>query len=495
MRTCRNYRVFSFLLCLCLLVVLGISGCTEENTPPVSGCLSCHEVMADTSHQMACTVCHQGNGQAETITEAHASLIAQPGHPAHMQAVCGECHQEQVDSLPHSLHYTQKNLVNLVRESFGAKDQLASLQDIPINAYPETPLQLAEDLLRRRCLRCHLFSSGDEYSATQHGTGCAACHLSYEDGQLISHGFTAIPEDKACLSCHYGNRVGFDYFGRFEHDFNHEYRTPYSTAETTDRPYGVDFHDLATDVHQQSGMLCVDCHGAELMQSSTSSPANSENEPHAISCASCHDEVLLSTEMPAGVKSTPEGYTFTSQSGSSHPLPVLKDPVHDQYPTVSCQVCHAQWSFNDTETHLLRSDLDEYDIWDRLTVQGSMEVEALLEHNLDYDKEELPPEMSDKISGEMQPGIWYKGYLMRRWEEPPLGRSTDGILQVVRPQLTLFLSWIDEDEEVRFDSIASHAADRGMLPYTPHTTGPAGLYYRQRLRDFLSAEEPSPSRD
>ncbi|WP_419174983.1 hypothetical protein [Desulfosediminicola sp.] len=487
---CKNH-VHPCLLCLGIVVLVAISGCVEEKKHPESTCLACHEAMADSSHQMSCTVCHQGNAESSEIAEAHVNLIAQPAHPDNISTICAECHREQADSLPQSLHYTQKNLVNLVRKGFGAKEDIPNLLEIPVIENPETPLELSEDLLRRRCLRCHLFSSGDEYSATKHGTGCAACHLNYQDGELSSHAFSATPQDTACLSCHYGNRVGFDYYGRFEHDFNHEYRTPYSAADFTDRPYGVDYHDLAADVHQRRGMLCVDCHGAELMTSYGSDLPNTMSKPEAKTCSSCHEKTLLEMELPSGVTPTPDGYSFTSKSGSSHALPVMKNRAHEIYQAVSCQVCHAQWSFNDTGTNLLRSDLDDYYSWDRLTVQGSKEVETLLEHNLDYDKDELPPEMSDKITGDMRLGIWYKGFVMRRWEEPLLGRADDGTIQVVRPKLDISLSWIDEDEEVHFDSIPSLAPNQGKVPYTPHTTGPAGIYYEQRLRDFLRSEEAS----
>ena len=35
---------------------------------------------------------------------------------------------------------------------------------------------------------------------------------------MQSHAFST-PTDKQCLSCHYGNYVGGDYYGRYEHDF------------------------------------------------------------------------------------------------------------------------------------------------------------------------------------------------------------------------------------------------------------------------------------
>lgn len=472
--------IIVFLLAVATVVLL--AGCTTEQESLAGQCGSCHTTAFDPAHQLACTVCHQGDSQTKDQTAAHATLIARPAHPDNLDATCGSCHQQEVREIHHAKHSTLSNLVNLVRNGFGADSPLPSLTDIPVNDLPENITQLADDLLRRRCLRCHLFSPGDNYSATVHGTGCAACHLSYRDGKLVAHDFSAPKDDERCLSCHYGNRVGFDYYGRFEHDYNTEYRTPYTAAATTSRPYGVEYHQLAPDIHQQRGLICIDCHsGKSLMQP--------DRAGQMVSCADCHDPARLAQNLIPGVTSGSAGYTFVSRKdGRQHPLPLLRHPAHTAYSDVSCQACHAQWSFNDTGTHLLRSDLDEYDSWARLTVQGSSDVEQLLEHNLDFGKDELPPTATDTITNEKRLGIWYKGYIMRRWETIVLGRTADGRVSVMRPQLDLSLSWIDEEENVRFDSFKATAGDNGMLPYTPHTTGPAGLFYEERLLEYRRTE-------
>jgi hypothetical protein len=55
--------------------------------------------------------------------------------------------------------------------------------------------------------------------------------------------------------------------------------------------------------------------------------------------------------------------------------------------------------------------------------------------------------------------------------------------------LDLHLSWIDEEGKVRFDAIQGQAANKGLVSYTPHTTGAAGMFYRQRLQEFYRLEE------
>lgn len=470
-----------FLLCLVL-----ITACQREEPPKLpaaKGCTACHDMKLDKNHALACTSCHRGNGNAAVKPEAHAGLIAEPSHPNSMAATCGKCHPEEVRNIRQAPHFTLKNLVNLVRRAFGATTDLQSLTEIPVSVAPNNITGLADDLLRRRCLRCHLYFKGDDYPSVTHGTGCAACHLEFKNGKLTSHLFLATPSDRQCLSCHYGNTVGFDYYGRFEHDLNQEYRTPYTTQEEHFRPYGVEYHELTPDIHEQRGLSCTDCHsGKELMQSGISGPA----------CADCHDAKALTQRLPNRMRKTASGYIFLAgPERKKHPLPLMTDPAHSiSSGRFACQVCHAQWSFNDHGKHLLRSDSDDFDEWDRLTTQGSSEVSEILSNNTETSKEELPPAMMDKINFKKQDGLWYKGYGVRRWEAPLLGKDKDGILSVVRPLLDFSISWIDKDGQVRFDSRPAQAENSGLSPYTPHTTGKAGLFYRYRLHN-LNFTEPT----
>ncbi len=246
-------------------------------------------------------------------------------------------------------------------------------------------------MLLRRCLRCHVYSSGDTYPLTRRGTGCAACHLHFIDGKLDNHKFIGLPGDEQCLSCHYANFVGADFYGRYEHDFNWEYRTPYVTREEYIRAYGSEYHDLVPDIHQQRGLSCIDCHSGHMLMGDDQKEINS--------CSSCHDWNEKRRESPSrqhhhrGRPYRFNGATYRQRA----PYPQLSHPAHRQYgEQVSCQVCHAQWSFNDSTTHLLRSDTDDYDPWERLTVQSSSEVEQLLDHNLYSDEDELAPTMKTR---------------------------------------------------------------------------------------------------
>lgn len=437
-------------------------------------------VTLDDKHNFECVICHNGSNQAGSMDEAHSGLIHTPAHPQSMKKTCGPCHENQVTLARQSLHFTLHNEVNQVRQAFGAKEKLPSLLAIPSTEVPSSPLELVDDLLRRRCLRCHVYYQGDSYQETIHGIGCAACHLHYEGGKIQSHAFVKYPDDNQCLHCHYGNHVGSDYYGRYEHDFKWEYRTPYpNDGSYPDRPYGVEFHQLAPDIHQTRGIACIDCHpGSQLKQSGGHKKTT---------CETCHmwkngSEPFLNNL----VIEKDTLFLISKLDGKKHLVPVLKHPAHKTYgKKAACTVCHAQWSYNDKGSHLMRHDLADYAPWTYLSIQGSSEVEQLLETSYAYD-EELPPIMTDKISGETRPGIWYKGFELRRWEAPLIGKDTDGKLKIFRPILDLHLSYVNQEEDVVFDSITSNDLQKGLRPYTPHTTGKAGTYYRQRLQENIT---------
>ncbi len=480
-----------------LLLVILVNGCREEQAqPPVRtevpktteavqkpGCANCHSgTVLDDRHAFACTDCHRGNNEVSEKIEAHKNLIAQPAGPEHMAVTCGKCHPEQVNNCGTSLHFTLKNAVNLTRAHFGAETRVQSLTQIPLNE-ENAELALVDDMLRRRCLRCHVYSSGDDYPYITRGKGCAACHLQFTGGSLQSHAFIKSPDDAQCISCHYANHIGADYYGRFEHDFNWEYRTPYTTSEPFVRPYGVELHDLVPDIHQQKGLVCIDCHSGNSLKNTISK----------ITCRTCHEwEPGLPKPAEKNLAILDNTLVLTDRSGQPHAVPSMRHPAHEKYgKEVACQVCHGQWSFNDAPTYLLRSASDDFDAMERLTVQSSSWVETLLEHNLNSDDEEIDPVMADGITGRVRPGLWYLGYGQRRWEDMIVDRDTDGIIKVFRPILDLHLSAVDENETVLFDDLTGKGS--GLVPYTPHTTGPAGLFYLNRFQHLLKKTAPEPA--
>ena len=475
--------ILRFLFCI-LFFLCSCSGEEPETPAPepaivkerTYSCRDCHDVQLDKNHRdITCTDCHNGNDDVQSEELIHENLIKRPAHPFHMEQTCGPCHPNEVNSARHSLHFTLKNETNSVRRAFGAEHDLQSLADIPQHEEISSALSLAEDLLRRRCLRCHVYYEGDAYPETIRGTGCAACHLLYSAGKMSSHSFVKSPPDSQCLHCHQGNYVGADYYGRFEHDHHWDYRSPYLKDGTTSRPYGVEFHQLSEDVHKMAGLSCIDCHsGQELMRNSTIKTT----------CRSCHfpepdkplpvdnlifeeDRLLLTTRLTNSTKTVPRAV----------------HPAHDKYKEkAGCAVCHAQWAFTDEATHLFRIDVEEFDPWGALFTQGSSEVEDQVVMSL-YGDESYPYVfMRDKITGELYTGLWLKGFELRRWEFPIICKDEEGVLQICRPLLDLHLSYVNENEDLIFDAISpTSGPPSGLLPYVPHTIGKAGAFFSERL--------------
>ena len=387
-----------------------------------------------------------------------------------------------------NIHFTLASYQRL-RSRYGGQP-VSGIDQIPIYTQPKTAAELADDLLRRRCLRCHLFYAGEDYAATRHGLGCAACHTRRQDGKMASHQFTA-PSDERCLACHYGNRVGADYYGLFEHDLPPDYATPFPPAPPP--TFGIESHRLIPDIHQQRGLICIDCHrGGELMATGGATTGSMATNDTKASCAACHDLKRLPAHLPAGVSKKDGNFIFTGHDGTIHPLPTLTHPAHERYgKTVSCQVCHAQWAFGDDGVHVgldaIRIDHDDLENWYPLMRQGVAEVDRFMRDVLVSEKAPGPPMMTDPFTGEKRPGLWLLAYGQRRWENIRAG-LIDGKLTVLRPMAAMSLSWVDANENIRFDNIQLDKDDKNLTPYTPHTTGPAGLFWQNRLsanlRDF-----------
>lgn len=475
-------RANKHLLMVVMAVTLLLIGCEQDHLqetlsqkPAAEGCLACHENNTDSNHHFDCQICHEGNADGQSAEAAHQNMIASPSHPSQAPQKCGSCHQELIEATTRSNHYQlAKHRIMVFNAFFGNTIPPPELANLRAFSAPQTPVQLVEDLLSRRCLRCHVYYQGDSFPATRRGQGCAACHLRYENQQLVSHSF-AQPTDQQCLTCHYGNHVGSDYYGRFEHDFNEEYRTPYTTSAKHFRPYGVEHHQLSPDIHQTAGMVCLDCHQKnELMGT----------DPTRRTCESCHAPESLAHPPSPEISYRDERYWFSSEStGQTWQLPIMQNPAHTQYTkNYACQVCHAQWVFNDSQTHVLRVAHQELEPWAKLTLDGSSETYEILESYVHFEGEMMSPTMTHKLSGRRYPGMWLKGYRERRWERFLYVRDQQGKVQLGRTLLDLHLSAIDEHETRTFETLVPRATANKRTPYHPHTIGKAGVFYRERIR-------------
>jgi len=437
-----------------------------------SGCRRCHSMELDSVHDIGCIVCHQGRPEGYSRAQAHDGLIPMPSHPTSMADTCGRCHAKEVTAADSSIHFTLSSMIGAVWSGFFPDEQVPTLLELPIEEPPCTEKALVSDMLRRRCLRCHVYYQGDDYIGTTRNTGCAACHLNIEAEGPLDHRFLRKVPDIRCLSCHYGNFVGWDYYGRFEMDYEGAFRVPLIEGKHIQRPYGLEWHDMAPDVHRMAGMSCTDCH--------CTGPCRGKERN--VACTDCH-----------------LGDKKGSHSGPSMDRKRIGHRPEDA-DLVDCAVCHAVWAVEDRGRSVIRQDFPDYDDWSYLAIQGSSEVEATVKAYVDLPYEDwVVPRMLDKITGEYRQGLWFESFTERRWGAVELAENAYGRLTVVRPILDLSLTYVDSGGVVRFDNlqpkpinadpISGNAPGTGIspfwLPYFPHTTGPADAFRTIYVRSWL----------
>ena len=446
-------RILNIVLSLFLLVIM-TNGCTSAPDIGKKGCRNCHDVQLDYAHNIECTACHRGNANATTMQKAHSNLLKEPASPELASSTCGRCHAKRSANAHKTIHYTLNNEISKIWTAFFPKDETPSLSEIRAFQQPNTPRQLISDMLARRCLRCHVWTSGEDYySGLKRGTGCAACHLG--PWEKFNHKFH-LPKMENCLWCHYGNFVGWDYLGRFEKDYPADFRSPLINGQPIQRPFGLEWTYLSKDVHAEAGLSCLSCHKEKLFH-----PQSSKGK-EKLSCRKCHKNL-------------------TKRLGHN-PLKASK---------ISCAVCHATWGFYDYTTYLLRQDEPDIDDWLYLLTQGSQEVETWQGY------------MIDKLSNEKIQGIWFKLFKKRRWRPLIIGKSINGNISVLRPLLDIKVSYLDRDDEVIFDNLSPVLTNQWQViypqnmkktstyfsPYFPHTLGKADIFTTIFIENILNCQE------
>lgn len=449
-----------------------------------TGCESCHSVAF--SHGLSCEVCHGGNLNNFTKQAAHAGLNANPASFQHMQDRCGGCHAQEVKSAVQSTHFTLIHEIQKTWKAFFPDEEmdLNGLQRLVASTNESmTPRRLVADLLVRRCLRCHPYTSGDSYVMTHRMTGCAACHRIHDASER-----KGVPDER-CLSCHYANFVGWDYYGRFEKDYEEDYRAPLEQGRLSLRPYGVEWHEMTPDVHKQAGMACTDCHVGPCQEQS--------GQKRRLECVDCHLDVKKDAlDVTVRHLQDPDGILEKKAVRFKSPEMQLHRVGHREQDRrrVSCAVCHATWSVQDMGRSLTLQERPAFDEWSYLMVQGSSEVEQitafyLLKQGFWQSFEPgmeiadsmasgrvdalcgSEPCMKDKFTNECRTGVWFEGFLQRRWAPVPIGMAEDGRISVMRPLLDLELFYVNEAG--RSEIKALRPVFGQMQSYSPHTIGKA----------------------
>jgi len=465
-----------------------LAACSKEEAVNYNECLNCHKgIERIKAHHFDCKDCHIK--EKVPFLKAHDLIIRNPSSPIYVNIFCRKCHEEEIKNVNNSLHATMAGIINQTRYLWGAQTSAfppvysvnSALKTLPEPIdFPKTPKDLVDDFLRKKCLRCHIGVAGFPKRGLYRASGCAACHVIYNnEGRYLGndvaidknkkgypqyHSFTRKIPNFQCLHCHNSNHVGADYEGLFEHDYDEAYRSPIPPNII----YGMDYHYLAKDIHAEKGLWCTDCHSKKDVMGDGKSYGYELAVP-MIKCSDCHGGFLRQrpNKLLSNIAYKSGKFYFSSKNGNLYELKTFsKDIIShsiSNHKKLRCSACHAQWSFQDYGLSVMREDAPNYKKWKRLRLQGDPYLE-------NFFKNPERPFSLDLLNGKTKRGIWFLGWRFRRWEFMPLGIENEKYT-ILRPRYQYFVSYIDEKGGIILDSKKTHWA---FMPYVPHTISPFG---------------------
>ena len=482
------------------------------------GCLSCHEGIERIAEtpvmgSLACTSCHKGNGaEQKEKGAAHKGMLANPTDLRVVDGTCGACHADDVKNAKRSLHATMAGMISSTRYAFAAQDRksvygtyavdgeltdrpgsVARLAQIPKYdpKKPESAVNSAgDDYLRNQCLRCHLWSGGNQATGDYRGSGCAACHVVYSDKGTYEGGDKAIDKTAAgrprmhrmttkipeyqCGHCHNrGGRTGVSFVGAMESD---NYGTPYGADGSKQGTlHGKQYNHLTKDVHFEKGMTCVDCHTKHDMHGDGRIYQKKENAVE-VRCETCHG-----TPKARPTFLTVWGAKLTNVSdrggkpvltakltGKEHVIPLLNGaklseegrvamvaiPKHME--KLECYACHARWAPQCYGCHA-RNDISKASTdW------------------LDVGAPEDASKAGRKENAKTSALTWEESRSYLRWETPTLGINARGKVSPFIPGCQVILTQVDSGSKTNIANnkvFTTVDGTSGMMhnPIQPHT--------------------------
>lgn len=190
-------------------------------------CLTCHIGLEEISpshpvETFGCVICHGGVGLALDKAQAHAGLRPNPADLAVAAESCGQngCHAGYADSSRNHLDQVMRSLqssyagaIAMVRYTFGSQPdlnpQFGVLAAADPSPLPQTVAALAayqvgpdappaEVQFAQNCLEggCHLSEPAASQLYRYRATGCAACHVLYNDDGLYTGADPTLARDE-----------------------------------------------------------------------------------------------------------------------------------------------------------------------------------------------------------------------------------------------------------------------------------------------------------
>ncbi|MCF8041687.1 MAG: cytochrome c3 family protein [Desulfarculaceae bacterium] len=492
-------------LLLILLPVLAMTGAALAQGPPQldSGCIFCHPKFqapmppAGQGHALACTICHLGDGQAKEGGAAHKGMVKNPSALGQAQRACGACHKGWPDKVKRSPMATNMGVIAHTRYLWGAQSSMSpqfavrEADPLPSMPDPEVSGKPVDDFLRRRCLRCHLWSRGADTKGARRAAGCAACHRPYDaQGKPPQgHGLTKKVPVSQCLRCHSGCGAGAEYAGRTPRDAVLSARF---LATQRDKPEFIQdrvWRPMRPDVHFKAGLGCLDCHPrSEVMGDGRIRQAGLDHV--GLRCSSCHGEL---GKKPPQNPATTHGAPLTNLEwrggkliltgkldGMGRQVPLIagtpKAPVAHriaEHSKVACHACHASYNPGAWGMQVLLETRPNYGLHGPIAAQGDPQVFKLLSNDLRAASQiKSPPQTRDYLSGQMRRGMWIISPWFRRHEWRVYGLGPNERTYLLNPRFQYALTLMDPDGKLTMRAQVP-SPGLGVTPWNPHTTAKA----------------------
>ena len=305
---------FTAALFFCTLL-LSAAACVQR--AQTEECLSCHGNIEHVSpNHGGCVSCHGGDHRATDKEQAHAGMHgpANPSGPETWDKSCGSCHRYQLERVRSTIMQTNAGMIRNIQLTWEGEDgrQYATSggEGFDPAGNPMTSLSVAEldnlagELYRKFCSRCHVGISNDESYAAAHASGCAACHFPWNDsatyqgrdvamrgraGHSASHAMSALPDTQVCGRCHNrSGRIAYSYQGLY--DGNNGLVPTRGGEGGPEMVSGArNLTHIAPDVHFAAGMECIDCHTSRDVMGDGYSYRTMYQQTE-VACRDCHGD-------------------------------------------------------------------------------------------------------------------------------------------------------------------------------------------------------------
>ncbi|MCB2185110.1 MAG: hypothetical protein KQJ78_01740 [Deltaproteobacteria bacterium] len=432
---------------------------------PVAGCLVCHPGYTSPvptppgRTAPTCVFCHQGDGASPAQAQAHAGLVANPSSLSEAPRACGPCHPGWPAKVAASPMATAMGLINQTRYLWGAQPdpgpRFATRAGGNLSLVPTAAQsgQQVDDLLRRRCLRCHLAVPGADLRGARRSDGCAACHRAWpRDGAPRPHRLSKRVTVAQCLACHAGCGAGPEYAGWVPRD---DHASARFLSRDPDQPalwQGRTWRAMRPDLHFAAGLACQDCHPrAEIMGDGELRAAGLLHV--GVRCTTCHGrpgeppagphpQTTLGEPLPRVSLGPAGALLVTALDGKRHRIPLLATgaaaPVAHRAPgheRVACHACHSATNPADWGLMAWREERPALANWLPLAAQGDPQLLELGRRQAALPPgQAVKPSSRDYLTGQESPGVWVLSPFFRRFEWRLYGRGPEGRTFLLAPR-------------------------------------------------------------